>query len=105
MATRTPKPTLDIVPPTPSPDVTLRQQLRMKDMVERVMDRTGLKKGEVKASVEATLAVLGEALESGEDINTPGLGKMRVTREKPTPRGRMMMVKLVRNAKTPDPES
>lgn len=52
--------------------------LRLKGLIERVAATTGGKKKAVKDIVEATLAELSKALEAGEPINLPGLGRIRV---------------------------
>jgi Bacterial DNA-binding protein len=54
--------------------------LRLKDLVDRVVEATGGKKKGVKEIVEATLTQLGAALAKGESLNLPSLGKMRVAR-------------------------
>ncbi len=54
--------------------------LRLKELVERVVAATGAKKKGVKDIVEATLTQLSEALQKGESLNLPVLGKMRVAR-------------------------
>lgn len=54
--------------------------LRLKELVDRVVAATGGKKKGVKEVVEATLTQLGAALQKGESLNLPDLGKMRVAR-------------------------
>ena len=54
--------------------------LRLKDLVDKVAASTGLKKKDVKTTVEAALIEMGTALKSGESLNLIGLGKMRVVR-------------------------
>lgn len=54
--------------------------LRIKGLVDRVVEATGGKKKGVKEIVEATLNALGEALSKGEDLNLPGLGRTRIAR-------------------------
>jgi hypothetical protein len=57
-------------------------QLKLKDLIESVTAKTGGKKPEVKAAVEATLAALGEALATGKALVVPPLGKLRVVKNK-----------------------
>jgi len=73
-----------------------RLELRMKDLVERVMDRGGIKKGEARSAVEMTLAVLGEAIDKGEEVNVPAFGKLKIQRQKDTDKGRVHVLRLVR---------
>ena len=79
------------------PDIQPRLQLRMRDILERVVDRSGMKKGEARTAIEATMAVIGEAIENGEDIDLPGFGKLKLQREKETQRGKAYVLRLVRN--------
>ncbi|MBS3981632.1 MAG: HU family DNA-binding protein [Rhodobacteraceae bacterium] len=56
--------------------------VRLKDLVDSVASTTGGRKAEVKATVEATLAALGEALATGKSLAVPPLGKLRVVKTK-----------------------
>lgn len=78
-----------------------RLQLRMRDVLERVVDRSGMRKGEARTAIETTMAVIGEAIENGEDIDLPGFGKLKLQREKATARGKTFVLRLVRNSATP----
>ena len=57
-------------------------QIKRKDFVERIATRSGLKRKDAKLAAEAALAVLGEAIAAGEELNLPPLGKLRVVRQK-----------------------
>lgn len=114
MATRTPKP--KAADPKPAePKVTVADSvgadeavgagpLKLKELIEAVVERTGQRKGEARTAVQAALAVMGEALAEGTEVNLPPLGKMKINRSKPTPRGQMMMIKLVQNRRGPPSE-
>jgi hypothetical protein len=54
--------------------------LRVRDLVDRVADLSGAKKKDTREIVEATLAALGAAIDAGEVLNLPPLGKLRVAR-------------------------
>jgi hypothetical protein len=69
-------------PSLPSPTSTPGGQVKLKDLIESVAAKTGGKKPEVKAAVEATLAALGEALATGKALVVPPLGKLRVVKNK-----------------------
>jgi nucleoid DNA-binding protein len=69
---------------------------KKKQLVDRVHALSGGKKREVKDIVEATLAVIGEALASGESLVLPPLGKMTVNRQKDLASGEVMIVKIRR---------
>jgi nucleoid DNA-binding protein len=68
--------------------------LKKKELIDRVMAVTGGKKQEVKAVVEATLSVLGAALQSGEGLNLPPFGKARIAKSKGEGVSSAMTVKL-----------
>ena len=55
-------------------------QLRLKDLVDTVMQATGAKPKDVREIVLATLAQLGAALDRGDGLNLPEFGKGRITR-------------------------
>lgn len=74
--------------------------LKLRELVTRVVDATGGKKKGVREIVEATLTQLGNALSKGEELNLPGVGKVRVARS--TDRaGRSMMTLKVRGTGAP----
>ncbi|RMH50038.1 MAG: hypothetical protein D6686_06805 [Alphaproteobacteria bacterium] len=52
--------------------------MKKKDLVERVVERAGLRKGEARKAVDAALAVIRETLESGTDVTLPPLGRIKV---------------------------
>lgn len=62
--------------------VTTGVVLKLKDIVDSVAAATGGKKPDVKKTVEATLAALGEALATGKALTVPPLGKLRVVKNK-----------------------
>jgi nucleoid DNA-binding protein len=73
-------------------------QLRVKDLIERVASASEQNKKDVRLIVEATLAELGKALETGESLNLPPLGKVRIANQRSDETGLMMTLKLRRNA-------
>ena len=68
--------------------------LKKKQLVERVAEVIGGKKKDVKEIVEATLAVLGEALQKGEALHLPPFGHAKVARSKGEGKESSMTVKL-----------
>ena len=70
---------------------TAASGLRLKDLVDRVAETSGVKKQDVKKVIEAALMQMGAALQAGEGLNLPGLGKMRVAR--PAENGGAMTLK------------
>ncbi|MBM1631856.1 HU family DNA-binding protein [Sulfitobacter mediterraneus] len=87
--------------------VVLGPMLRKKELIEKVVDRAGIKKKDAKPVIEAMLAVLGEALTEHREINLPDLGRIKVRKEKMLPNGRVMITKIRQplgstTKKTPD---
>lgn len=70
--------------------------LRRKDLIERIVTQSGLKKKDVKPVVEATLAVLGEALSNGERMNLPPFGKLTVNRRRALENGEVLITRIRR---------
>ena len=91
-----PKPALKLV--IPAPDVATQPlvTLRKKELVERVCEQSGLKKKDVKPVVEATLRVLGDALQAGTALAIPPLGKARVNKQTGSTGDEVLVVKLRR---------
>ncbi len=59
-----------------------RLGMKKKELVEKVVARSGVKKRDAKPAVEAALAILGEALSEGRELNLTPFGKLKVTRMK-----------------------
>ena len=74
--------------------IKTRSILKKKDFMTRATERSGVRKADAKAAIDATLATLAEALANGEEIILPPLGKLKVAREKDHPKGRIMMLRL-----------
>ncbi|MER5171401.1 HU family DNA-binding protein [Thioclava kandeliae] len=72
--------------------------LRKKDLVDRVVERSGLKKPQVKAALDALLEELGEQLAEDTPLILPPLGKLRVTRRDAKGQGEVLVLKLRRSA-------
>ena len=82
-------------------------EMRKKELIDLVVERSGIKKKDAKPVVEATLAVLGEALADARELNLQPLGKVMVRREKEMPNGRVLVTKIrqstgVNGAESPD---
>jgi len=63
-----------------APVVEKTPMLRIRGLVALVSEASGGKPRDVRAIVEATLTVLGDALARGDDMNLPGLGRTRIAR-------------------------
>jgi nucleoid DNA-binding protein len=56
--------------------------LRSRDLIARVVEATGGKVRDVRQTVEATLAELGKAVDLGQSLQLPPLGKLLVAPRK-----------------------
>lgn len=68
--------------------------MRKKELVDAVVERSGVKKKDAKPVVEAMLEVLGEALADSRELNLLPMGKFKVVNEKDLGNGKMMRVKV-----------
>ena len=75
--------------------------MRKKELVDLVVERSGIKKKDAKPVVEAMLAVLGEAITDSRELNLHPMGKLKVKRVKQLPNGRVMVTKI-RQSTGPD---
>jgi DNA-binding protein HU-alpha len=90
------KPALRPAAMTPTAGATLRA----RDLAARVAEATGTKAKDIRATIEATLSELGKALDAGETLNLPPLGKLRITPAKAEGGDGPMKLKLRRGAGT-----
>lgn len=70
--------------------------LRKKELIERVVARSGLKKKDAKPAIEAMLVVLGEALSNGEELNLQPMGKIMINRVIDKPNATVIVAKVRR---------
>ncbi|MCB1363734.1 MAG: HU family DNA-binding protein [Rhodobacteraceae bacterium] len=68
--------------------------MKKKELIGLVVERSGAKKKDAKPVVEAMLAVLGESLASGRELNLAPLGKLRINRVEDKANGRVIVCKL-----------
>ena len=75
----------------PSPEVTVvkavepnvsEPEMKKAELVNLIVERTGMKKKDVKPVVEATLGALGEAIARGQELNLQPLGRVKVNNTK-----------------------
>jgi len=74
--------------------------LRKRELIDRVVAASGMKKKDVKPVVEAALSVLGEALSKGEPMNLQPFGKLRVTQQKELPNGALVVARIRRSSQS-----
>ena len=89
-------PTAAITTPTVASaiDPILGNELRKKELFDLVVDRSGMKKKDVKPIVEAMLAVLGDAFAEQREMDLQPLGKLKIQRSKELADGQMTILKL-----------
>lgn len=68
--------------------------VKVKDLTDRVVAASGGKKAEVRKAVDAVLQSLADALEKGEVLALPPLGRLSLVKRKTTPKGDVMTLKL-----------
>lgn len=84
------KPTLVNV----SSPVVTQADLKKKELIDLVVERSDIKKKDAKPVIEAMLAVLGETIASGRELNLQPLGKLRINRTVEKGNGRIFICKL-----------
>ncbi|WP_296764101.1 HU family DNA-binding protein [Sediminimonas sp.] len=68
--------------------------MKKKELIDSVVARSGVKKKDAKPVIEAMLAVLGEQVAAGRELNLMPFGKLRINRVKQMSNGRVMVCKL-----------
>jgi DNA-binding protein HU-alpha len=68
--------------------------MKKKELIDLVVERSGIKKKDAKPVVEAMLAVLGESIAKGRELNLQPLGKLRINRSEEKSNGRVIVCKL-----------
>ncbi|HBQ36849.1 MAG TPA: DNA-binding protein [Rhodobacteraceae bacterium] len=76
-----------------NPEVT-EIVLRKKELIDRVVARSGIKKKDAKPTIEAMLAVLGEAMAAGEELNLQPMGKVMIKRVMEKPNAKVLVCRI-----------
>lgn len=71
-------------------------EMKKKELIEQAVERSGVKKRDAKPAIEAALAILGEALAEGRELNLIPMGKVKVTRMKKAGNGQIIMARVRR---------
>lgn len=85
--------------------VVAEPAMRKKELIDQVVERSGIKKKDAKPVVEAMLAVLGEAVGEGRELNLQPLGKLRINRSEDRSNGRVIICKLRQSVATVESSS
>ncbi len=75
-------------------DTSPREVLRRKAFLEQVAARSGIRKSDTRAVTEAALSVIADALQRGEDVALPPLGRIRVVKSREGDRSRILTLRL-----------
>lgn len=75
--------------------------LKKRELIDLVVERSGIKKKDAKPVIEAMLAVLGETISSGRELNLQPLGKLRINRATERGNGRVIVCKLRQSLSRP----
>lgn len=68
--------------------------LKKKELLDDVVNRSGVKKKYAKPVVEAMIDLLGEAITEGRELNLQPLGKIKHQRSKDTANARITVAKI-----------
>ncbi|WP_375266398.1 HU family DNA-binding protein [Planktotalea sp.] len=77
--------------------------LKKKELIDTVVERSGIKKKDAKPVVEAMLAVLGQTLADGREMNLQPLGKIKINRAKDAQGGKVLVTKIRQSNRVPIP--
>ncbi|SFR48205.1 HU family DNA-binding protein [Litoreibacter janthinus] len=88
-----------------NPDVSITAdapEWTKKEMVARMVAKSGMKKGDARRALEATMDALADALREGNNLSLPPLGKIKIARTKDTPNGKMVVLRAKLKEPKPD---
>ncbi|WGW02588.1 HU family DNA-binding protein [Tropicibacter oceani] len=69
-------------------------EMKKKELIDLVVERSGVKKRDAKPAIEAALAILGQALAEGRPLNLKPLGKVKVANIKPKDNALVLNVRV-----------
>ena len=69
-------------------------ELKKRELLDAVVQRTGVKKRDAKLVIEAMLTLLAEAIAEGRELNLEPMGKLKTNRVKDTENGRITIMRL-----------
>lgn len=95
-------------PPMQELPLSEREEMKKKELIDLVVERSGIKKRDAKPAIEAALAILGETLAEGREVNMRPMGKIKVTRMKKGANGQVIHARIRQpepgEKADPDPE-
>ncbi len=72
--------------------------LKRQELLAQVVARSDVKKKFAKPVLEAALALIGEALAEGRELNLAPMGKVKINRTKQMANGRVIIARIRQNA-------
>ena len=81
-------------PPVEILEIAEQPELKKRELLEQAVERSGVKKRDAKPAIEAALAILGEALSEGRELNLKPFGKLKVTRMKKGEHGQIINARV-----------
>ncbi|WP_407495995.1 HU family DNA-binding protein [Pseudooceanicola sp. MF1-13] len=89
-----------VIAPTTADDGGAQgNDLKMRDLLGQVADKSGLRRSEVREVLELALRDIGEALAEERGVTLPGLGKLKVKQVKPKDGRRVIEVRVRQDAR------
>lgn len=85
------EPTKSVEMAKPDPE---RVEISKKELIERLVRDTDMKKGDARRALDSVLGVLREALAEGSDIAAAPLGKIKIARTKDTATGQLVVCRV-----------
>lgn len=82
--------------PAPSADPIPARILHKREFLTRVAHQVNIPRAQIREVVEATLEQLGSAIAEGETLALPPFGKARVSRQRTTKGGEVLILRLRR---------
>jgi hypothetical protein len=79
-----------------APEASLVHVVKKKELIERVSEASGVKKGMTKKVVDAMLKEMGDIMQEGTEMNVPPLGKLSINRQKEIANAFILIAKLRR---------
>ncbi len=73
-------------------------ELRKKELIEKVVVRSGIRKRDAKPVIEAMLEELGMAVSEGRGLVLPPMGRLKIIRQKDTANGQVTVIRARRKA-------
>ena len=80
-------------------EVAEGQTIKKKDFIDRVVERSGVKRRDVKPAVEAALSELADLLASGAELSLPPMGKIKPVKTRDLGEGARMLTLKLRTSK------